>query len=190
MPNKHNRSHHLSRRSFLRHIGLFTAGLAVSSTARANIQTPSFDKTLMFQNLHTGEALKTTFYSGGDYVSESLDNINYLLRDHRNNQIGQMDPQLLTLLHDLKNVLDTTNPFHVISGYRSPETNAMLSQRSNKVAKKSLHMQGKAIDIRLPGVDIKHLHQAALELQGGGVGLYTRSDFVHLDVGRVRQWGK
>lgn len=190
MPNKHQRSHHQSRRSFLRQMGYLTAGLAVSSTALGNIQTPLFDKTLMFQNLHTGEALKTTFYTDGNYVTESLDNINYLLRDHRNNQIGSMDPQLLTLLHDLKNMLGSVDPFHVISGYRSAETNAMLSQRSNKVAKKSLHMQGKAIDIRLPGVDTKHLHQAALALQGGGVGLYTRSDFVHLDVGRVRQWGK
>ena len=190
MPNKHNRSHHPSRRSFIRNMGLLTAGLAVSSSALANIKTPSFDKILKLQNLHTGEALKTTFYASGDYITESLDNINYLLRDHRNNQIGSMDPQLITLLHDLKGMLGTTGPFHVISGYRSPETNAMLSQKSNKVAKKSLHMQGKAIDIRLPDVDIKHLHQAALELQGGGVGLYTRSDFVHLDVGSVRQWGK
>ncbi|WP_293267340.1 YcbK family protein [Neptunomonas sp.] len=190
MPNKSQSSHQQSRRDFLRHMGSITAGLAVSSSALGAIQTASFDKTLMFQNLHTGEALKTTFYAAGDYVTESLDNINYLLRDHRSNQVGNMDPQLLTLLHDLKNMLGSADPFHVISGYRSPETNAMLNQRSNNVAKKSLHMQGKAIDIRLPGIDTKHLHQAALALQGGGVGLYTRSDFIHLDVGRVRQWGK
>jgi uncharacterized protein YcbK (DUF882 family) len=185
MPNKHQQS----RRSFLRHMGSLTAGLAVSSTALGNIKPASFDKTLMFKNLHTGEALSTTFYAAGDYITESLDNINYLLRDHRNNQVSAIDPDLLTLLYNLRKVLRTTNPFHVISGYRSPETNAMLSKRSNKVAKKSLHMQGKAIDIRLPGIDIKDLQHAALGLQGGGVGLYTRSDFVHLDVGRVRQWG-
>ncbi len=178
-----------SRRSFLRQISGITAGLAVSSTALAKVQ-PLPEKTLKLQNLHTGESLKTTFYQGGQFLPESLNGINFLLRDHRNNQIGEMDPGLLTLLHDLQGALGTTDPFHVISGYRSPETNAMLSQKSSKVAKKSLHMQGKAIDIRLPGIDIKHLHQAALSLQGGGVGLYTGSDFVHLDVGRVRRWGK
>lgn len=186
MPNKH----HHSRRSFLRHMGTITAGLAVSSTAFGKLQPSSFEKTLAFKNLHTGEALTSTFFAGGNYIAESLSSINYLLRDHRNNQVCEMDQRLLTLIHDLKKMLGTADPFHVISGYRSPETNAMLSQRSNKVAKKSLHMQGKAIDIRLPGIDIKHLHEAALALKGGGVGLYTRSDFVHLDVGRVRHWGQ
>lgn len=185
MPNKH----HHSRRSFLRHMGTITAGLAVSSTAFGKLQPSAFEKTLTFQNLHTGEALTSTFFADGNYVQESMQDINYLLRDHRNNQVCEIDPHLLTLIHDLKKTLGNTDPFQVISAYRSPETNAMLSQRSNQVAKKSLHMQGKAIDIRLASVDIKHLHRAALTLQGGGVGLYTRSNFVHLDVGRVRQWG-
>ncbi len=178
-----------SRRAFLRTISGLTAGLAVSSSAFGKVNRPSPEKTLALHNLHTGESLKTTFYAAGGYLPESLSEINYLLRDHRANQIYQMDPKLLHLLYDLKGLLGASQPFHVISAYRSPATNAMLSQHSNKVAKKSLHMQGKAIDIRLPGVDIKHLHRAALSLKGGGVGLYSRSDFIHLDVGRLRRWG-
>ncbi|MEH6579424.1 MAG: YcbK family protein [Amphritea sp.] len=177
-----------TRRAFLRKMTGLTAGLAVSSSALGNIKTQQ-EKTLAFHNLHTGESLKTTFFAGQKYLPEGLQDINYLMRDHRNNQVLDMDPKLLSLLHDLKGVLGASKPFHIISAYRSPETNAMLSQRSSKVAKKSLHMQGKAIDIRIPGVEVKHLQRAALTLQGGGVGLYTRSDFVHLDVGRVRQWG-
>lgn len=189
-------------------MGGMTAGIAVSSTSLANAAKPPLlpeapsgiaamtnnsvlqrDKTLAFHNLHTGEKLETTFFTDGQFLPESLNEINHLLRDHRNNKVGAMNPALMMLLHNLQAKLDVKQPFHIISGYRSAETNAMLSKRSNKVAKKSLHMQGKAIDIRLPGTDIKHLHQAALSLQGGGVGLYTRSDFVHLDVGRFRQWG-
>ncbi|WP_432472913.1 DUF882 domain-containing protein [Amphritea sp. HPY] len=185
-----------------------TAGIAVSSTALAQVAKPQppsnppsglairlnnrveqQDKTLAFHNLHTGEKLQTTFFTDGQFLPESLKEINHLLRDHRNNQVGAMNPALMMLLHNLQSKLDGKQPFHIISGYRSAETNAMLSKRSKKVAKKSLHMLGKAIDIRLPGTDIKHLHRAALSLQGGGVGLYTRSDFVHLDVGRFRQWG-
>ncbi len=186
MPNKH----HHSRRSFLRHMGSLTAGLAVSTSALGKLQPSVFEKTLTFRNMHTGESLTSTFFAGGDYIQESLSSINYLLRDHRNNQVCEMDPRLLTLMHDLKKVLGITDPFHVISGYRSPETNAMLSKQSSKVAKKSLHMQGKAIDFRLPGIDLKDVHRAALSLKGGGVGLYTHSDFIHLDVGAVRQWGQ
>jgi len=100
-----------------------------------------------------------------------------------------MDPRLLTLLDDLKNMVGSKQPFHIISGYRSPATNNMLNSQSNGVAKKSLHMQGKAIDIRIPGVNTRALQKSALALKGGGVGLYTRSDFVHVDVGRVRSWG-
>ena len=100
-----------------------------------------------------------------------------------------MSPDLMLLLHNLQQTLDVDKPFEVISGYRSPATNAMLSQRSNKVAKKSLHMQGKAVDIRIPGVRLTDLHRAARQIDRGGVGLYTGSRFVHLDTGRPRYWG-
>ncbi|MCV6612361.1 MAG: DUF882 domain-containing protein [Amphritea sp.] len=185
-----------SRRTFLRRMGLLTAGSALSSQtlnqqlyAQTAPKLPKQDLSLSFSNLHTGESLKTTFFAEGQFIPESMQEISRLLRDHRNNQVGEMNPQLMMYLHDLQQNLGVNKEFQVISGYRSPETNAMLSQRSNKVAKKSLHMQGKAIDVRLPGTDLKQLHKAAMSMKRGGVGLYTRSQFVHLDVGRYRYWG-
>lgn len=177
------------RRNFLRKMGGLTAGLAVSSTAFAKLPSTPVERSLQFYNLHTGESLTTTFCIEGSFVKDSLRDINHLLRDHRTNEVCMMDPRLLTLLDDLRNMVGAKQPFHIISGYRSPATNQMLSSQSNGVAKKSLHMQGKAIDIRVPGVDTRVLQKSALALKGGGVGLYTRSDFVHLDVGRVRSWG-
>ncbi len=144
---------------------------------------------MAFYNLHTGESLKTTFYFNGQFLPDSLREVNHLLRDHRTDEVCDISIELLTLLSDLKDRLAIAKPFHIISGYRSPATNKMLSQHSDGVAKKSLHMQGKAIDIRVPGIDTKHLHRVAQALKGGGVGLYSNSDFVHLDVGRVRYWG-
>lgn len=177
-----------SRRSFLRMMGGLTAGLAVSSSALGKVSS-SPEKSLAFYNLHTGESLKTTFYIDGQFLPSSLKEVNHLLRDHRTGDVCDMSPELLAMLGDLKETLGVSKPFHVISGYRSPATNNLLSQKSGGVAKKSLHMQGKAIDIRIPGVDIKHLHRGASSLKQGGVGLYSSSDFVHLDVGRVRYWG-
>lgn len=177
-----------SRRTFLRMMGGLTAGLAVSSSALGKVVS-SPERSMAFYNLHTGESLKTTFYLNGQFLPKSLKEVNHLLRDHRTDEVCEMSPELLTLLSDLKDMLGTSKPFHIISGYRSPATNNMLSQQSGGVAKKSLHMQGKAIDIRIPGIETKYLHQGAQVLKGGGVGLYSRSDFVHLDVGRVRYWG-
>lgn len=179
-----------SRRTFLRMMGGLTAGLAVSSTALAKLPSPkAVQRKMSFYHLHTGESLEASTYANGDFSVQSLKEVNRLLRDHRTDEVIDMDTQLLSLLGELQQLLGTSKPFHIISGYRSPKTNNMLSQNSTGVAKKSLHMQGKAIDIRIPGVDIKHLHKGALALKSGGVGLYSRSDFVHLDVGRVRYWG-
>ncbi|EGH00027.1 exported protein [gamma proteobacterium IMCC2047] len=177
------------RRNFLRNFGGLTVGLAVSSSAFAKLSAAPVERHLQFYNLHTGESLNTTFCVDGVFVEDSLRDINTLLRDHRTGEVCVMDPQLLILLDDLKTLMGNKQPFHIVSGYRSPATNNMLSAQSNGVAKKSLHMQGKAIDVRVPGVDVRALQKSALALKGGGVGLYTRSDFVHLDVGRVRYWG-
>jgi len=111
-----------------------------------------------------------------------------LLRDHRADASSAMDPKLLDLLHQLQTKVEHQGEFHVISGYRSPATNEMLSKHSSGVAKRSYHMLGQAIDVRLPGFDTRQLHKAAKSLKGGGVGYYASSDFVHLDVGRVRYW--
>jgi uncharacterized protein YcbK (DUF882 family) len=179
-----------SRRTFLRMMGGLTAGLAVSSSTLAKIPAvKAGPRKVSFYNLHTGESLQTCSGENGMFSNQCLSAVNHLLRDHRTDEEIDIDTQLLTLLGDLKQLLGTSRPFHVISGYRSPKTNSMLSQKSGGVAKKSLHMQGKAIDIRIPGMDISQLHKGAKALKAGGVGLYSRSNFVHVDVGRVRYWG-
>jgi uncharacterized protein YcbK (DUF882 family) len=114
--------------------------------------------------------------------------INHILRDHRTGDVHDMDQGLLDLLYLLQTRVESRQTFQIISGYRSPKTNAMLSGKSKGVAKRSYHMQGKAIDIRLNGCDLKQLHKAALSLKAGGVGYYPSSDFIHVDVGRVRRW--
>ena len=146
------------------------------------------ERSLAFYNTHTGEHLKTVYWIQGNYLEDSLGEINHILRDPVNNEIKNIDTGLLDLLFALRNELETQQPFHVISGYRSPETNAFLRAHSTGVAEHSLHLVGKAIDIRTPGRDLRILHKTAVALKGGGVGYYPKSDFVHVDVGRVRYW--
>jgi uncharacterized protein YcbK (DUF882 family) len=149
------------------------------------------ERVLSFLHTHTGERLKIAYCCGGEYQPDALQGINHLLRDFRVNKERAIDPRLLDLLHELNGTLETEQPFHVISGYRTPETNAMLQERGgarNGVASHSLHIVGQAIDIRVPGVQLDHLREAARSLKIGGVGYYPASNFVHVDVGRVRYW--
>jgi len=143
---------------------------------------------LAFDNLHTGETLDVAYWENGVYVPDALQAVNYVLRDHRNNEVHTIEPHLLDLLTALSHRLEATPKFEVISGYRSPATNALLHAESGEVAVGSLHMQGEAIDIRMSGMGLSYIHDAALELDMGGVGYYPWSDFVHVDVGRVRRW--
>jgi len=144
---------------------------------------------LAFVNTHTGESLDVVYREGPRYLADALAEIDRVLRDHRSGDVHEIDRALLDQLVQLRARLDVgKRPFHVISGYRSPRTNAMLASRSSGVASKSLHLQGRAIDIRMPSVDLAVVHRAALSMQAGGVGYYARSDFVHLDTGRVRRW--
>jgi len=175
-----------SRRHFL--IGCTAlAGSLLAPSAFASIARQS-ERRLTLRNLHTGEEARITYWAEGSYLKESLREINHLLRDHRTGDITQMDRELLDLLYSLQVKVENKREFQVISGYRSPKTNAMLRSKSNGVAKRSLHMQGKAIDIRLPGTSLKHLRKAAIALQSGGVGYYPKSNFIHVDTGRVRYW--
>jgi uncharacterized protein YcbK (DUF882 family) len=179
--------HNVQRRRLLQ-MGLATsAGLFVPNAFSATLSQP--ERTLSFKNLHTGEELTATYWAEGQYQAGEIKAINRVLRDHRTGDIYGMDSLLLETLNILHYKMEGKSPFHVISGYRSPKTNAMLSQKSNGVAKKSYHMQGKAIDIRLPGRELCDLHKMALSLKAGGVGYYSKSDFIHLDTGRVRSWG-
>ena len=140
-------------------------------------------------NTHTGEKLDVAYWQDGRYQPEALREINVLLRDHRSNDVHRIDNKLLDQLFVLRNKLDTKKPIHILSGYRSPKTNEMLRKRGGGgVAKRSLHMSGKAIDIRVPGKSLNKVRLAALSMQAGGVGYYQGSQFVHLDTGRVRRW--
>jgi uncharacterized protein YcbK (DUF882 family) len=133
-------------------------------------------------------ASPVAFADSTGYRAAALGQINSFLRDFRTREVHDIDPKLLDLLHRLAGELDAPEPFHVISGYRSPRTNSTLRSKSGGVARYSLHMEGKAIDIRLPGVPLARLKEAALDLKLGGVGYYPGSDFVHVDTGRVRAW--
>jgi len=181
-----------SRRAFVRG-GVALALGAVSRTAWSSTKSP-IDRAddiarLAFVNTHTGESLDVVYREGPRYLGDALAEIDRVLRDHRSGDVHEIDRALLDQLVQLRARLGIgKRPFHVISGYRSPRTNAMLAARSSGVASKSLHLQGRAIDLRMPGVDLAAVHSAALSMQAGGVGYYARSDFVHLDTGRVRHW--
>jgi len=146
-------------------------------------------RNLSFVHLHTNERLSVTYWSDGRHQAAALTEINHILRDWRTGEVGIMDPDLLDLLFALKQKLGTAEPFQVISGYRSAKTNALLAGRSAGVARQSLHMDGKAIDIALSGQPLARLRRAALDLRRGGVGYYPDSGFVHVDSGRIRHWG-
>lgn len=179
----------IHRRRFLRW-GLLAASvffLPRQVGALQQVKTPP-DRRLAFFNTHTGESLEACYFKSGCYDSNALRAVNHILRDHRSGEAGPIDERLLDLLHALSRRCEHPRPFHVISGYRSPETNATLHRSNRGVAAQSLHVYGKAIDIRVPGILTCELKGIALSLAAGGVGYYPASDFVHVDIGRVRSW--
>ena len=181
----HNRL--LGRRTLLG-LGLATLGTGILAGPAAADVFKAPERSLSFLNLHTGEAIKATYWEAGSYVTGALSAVNRVLRDFRTGDIHPIDTRLLDTLAALGARIGASAPFQVISAYRSPASNAALSARSGEVAKHSLHMEGMAMDIRMPGVDLAHLHEAALSMGRGGVGYYPTSNFVHVDVGRVRSW--
>lgn len=177
----------MGRRGFL---GLAVAGAALllsgNPVMAAIARAP--ERRLFLANPHTGEKFNRIYWQQGQYVPDSLKDLNYLLRDFRSNRVTAMDPRLFDSLHALRGVLDRSDPFHVISGFRTPESNAQARKLSRKVAKNSFHLYGKAIDIRVPGMSLGQVRQAALSMKSGGVGYYPRANYVHIDVGPVRSW--
>lgn len=143
---------------------------------------------MAFVHTHTGETLSTTYFQGGEYLAPSLERVNHLLRDFRTNEVHSMDPALLDILFELQAHAHHDGPFEVISAYRSPQTNAALRRQSTSVAEHSLHMEGRAIDVRLRGFPTAKVRDIAIALRRGGVGFYEASDFVHVDTGGVRIW--
>jgi uncharacterized protein YcbK (DUF882 family) len=168
---------------------LFTASLAAVALAIPRRAAPSAaPRSLSFVNIHTDEKLSAVYWADGALEPQALCEIDHILRDYRTGDIKPIDVTLLDLLHDLRALVGSDAPFHVISGYRSPATNAMLRAHSEGVARHSLHLDAKAADVRLPGVALLDLRRAALSLQRGGVGYYPGPEFVHVDTGRVRAW--
>lgn len=162
-----------------------SASLAAPAGALANTSPV---RRLGVLNLHTGERFDGVYWEAGAYVQDALALFDKVLRDHRTGEVHKIAPELLDLALTVSGRLGVQETVQIISGYRSPKTNAALHQASSGVATKSLHMEGKALDIRLAGVDLARLRDAAWSLQRGGVGYYPDSNFVHIDIGRVRRW--
>ena len=176
----------IDRRRFLGSSVALGIGLWLPGRGAAGAK--SGPRRLRLYHTHTGEGLDRVFWADGRYVPDALTDLSRLLRDHRTNEIAPIAPALLSLLDEIASLLGTGSALHVISGYRSPLTNQTLVERSDGVAKRSLHMDGRAIDIRIPGRELTAVRDAALSVRGGGVGYYPRSQFVHVDTGRVRSW--
>jgi uncharacterized protein YcbK (DUF882 family) len=178
----------LSRRRFLK--GLACGSLLIGSPKIVQAAFSGFTahKTISLEHQHTGETLNITYYEQGRYIYGALDEISYFLRDYHNDAMHSVDPALLDQLYDVKLLLGKKKPFQIVSGYRSPETNASLRRHSRGVARQSLHMEGRAVDIRMESVSTRAIRDAALALQTGGVGYYPYSNFVHLDTGDIRTW--
>ena len=181
----------MNRRSVLRLAGgaLVAAGAASLGIPEAFATAPvPSARTIALLNTHTGDRFSAAYWEQGNYVPDAMAAIKHVMRDHRNNEVHDIDPRLLDELSRLNGLVGAAAPYQIISGYRSPASNAMLHANSDGVATHSLHMDGKAIDIRMAGVDLPRLHDAALSMQSGGVGFYPASDFIHIDTGRVRRW--
>lgn len=182
-----------SKRNFLKNMAcgsLLTIGGGLPEIAKASAWSFPSSRSVAFENVHTGDKLKLTYFENGRYVRGALHEISYALRDYHTDDVYPIDPALVDQLYDLKNTLGISKPFHIVSGYRSPVTNANLRRTHRGVARHSLHMEGRAIDIKIEGLRTKTIRDAALSLRSGGVGYYPYAQFVHLDTGQIRTWRK
>ncbi|PFG56443.1 uncharacterized protein YcbK (DUF882 family) [Vibrio sp. ES.051] len=180
-------SRNFSRRDFLK---ITAGGVVLASTmpALSWASLPDKPRVLAMNNLNTGELLETCYFDGKGYINDELQKLNEFCRDHRRNEVHPMDRRLFDQITQIQKLIGTESEVVVISGYRAPATNASLRQGSPGVAKKSLHMEGRAIDFRLDGVKLSDVRDAAISLKAGGVGYYPSSDFIHIDTGAVRSW--
>jgi len=183
----------ISRRHLLAGAAAFSGTAALSGAAALwprNVlgATDAGARRIALSNLHTGERLDIEYFRDGSYTPEALTALEVLLRDFRNDKKHAIDPKLIDYLVDVAAQIGAPAAYSVISGYRSPETNERLHERSSGVSQRSLHMQGRAIDVRMSGVDSQDLAARAEFLQRGGVGYYRGSNFVHLDTGAFRTW--
>jgi uncharacterized protein YcbK (DUF882 family) len=182
-----------TRRQFIQTAFATSAGVAVTHFATAQggavVETPVLERTIELHNTHTNETVSAVYRRGEEYQSRAIESLRQLMRDHRSGEAHDIDLKLYDQLHDLALAAGCEPRFEIISGYRSPESNASMAARPGSgVAKKSLHMEGRAIDVRLHKCSCADLRDLALAAAQGGVGYYRRSDFVHLDTGRFRTW--
>lgn len=181
----------VSRRSVLRTaayggLAAWMAGVLPISAAEAGyMRRPS---RVSFLNTHTGESFSGTYRVGSRYLPEAFERMNYVLRDFRTGEVFPMDPRTVDIIATIQNKVDNGAPVHIVSGYRSPKTNAMLREVSGGVARNSMHMYGRAIDFRIEGASTRDLARVARSMGRGGVGYYPASDFVHVDSGPRRAW--
>ncbi|MFM8680307.1 MAG: YcbK family protein [Alphaproteobacteria bacterium] len=179
-----------SRRGFLG--GLLAASGLLVATGDARAAAPRSllpERRLAIVHPHAAEGFSGTYFADGRYLPEQMARIRRILRDHSDGSMPELDARLVDLMARMQSTLDTSEPLQIVSGYRSPATNARARRHDGRVARNSLHMHGQAVDIRVRGRSLSQLRRAALSLQGGGVGTYPNRDFVHIDVGPVRSWG-
>ncbi len=166
------------------------AALPAFASAPALLVGAGSFRDISLVNNRTGEWLKTVYWVQGEYIPDALDAVNHIMRDWREDLVFNMDPRAIDILSATQNILDCDEPFEVISGYRTARTNAMLRRRSRAVARNSYHIQGMAVDVKMKTRSVRQISLAGHSLGAGGVGKYTRSMFVHLDSGPVRDWGR
>jgi len=181
----------VKRRDFIKQLGISSLAVASPSVfgAKSSLILPENQhRTLTVRNMHTGDLVKATYWEKGEYLVDGLADLYYVMRDHRANKVTAMDVNLLDNLHHIQQALGPKKEVYLFSAYRTPHTNEELRKHYDGVARRSMHMEGKALDIRIPGVSNKHLNKAALAYNRGGVGYYPNSGFIHLDTGRQRHW--
>jgi uncharacterized protein YcbK (DUF882 family) len=177
----------LSKRRFLKTMACGSLmAMGLPKITKASTWNLPLNRAVALENVHTGDKLKLTYFEDGRYIREAMHEISYALRDYHTDDVYPIDPALIDQLYDLKNTLGISKPFHIVSGYRCPSTNAHLRH----AARHSLHMEGRAIDIKIEGLHTRNIRDAALSLRSGGVGYYPYESFVHLDTGEIRTWTK
>ena len=181
----------ISRRGLL---GAFAATALVAAPTYSNaagfLRGAGDIRRLKMYSRRTGESLDVIYWIEGDYIKDALTEVNWFMRDWRRDKARAIDTRTIDIIAATQQLLDSSTPFLMLSGYRTPETNALLSKRSRGVAKKSLHMKGQAADLRMQGKSVRQVAQAAASCSAGGVGRYSRSNFVHIDCGEKRLWGR
>ncbi len=190
-PMSDSKTLNITRRGLLRAFAATTVAAAPTFSHAAGFLRGSGDiRRIRMYSPRTGERIDTIYWIEGDYIKEAVNEINSFMRDWRTSDIKKIDLRTIDIMAASHNLLDVSEPYMLLSGYRSPKTNAMLRSRSRGVAKNSLHVKGQAADLRLANRSVNQMAKAALACHAGGVGRYSGSNFVHMDCGPVRSWGR